>query len=351
MFTSARHPEGFSSDALQEVAGLEGVVTMTTVHSDTLGLTGSWDADGDVIDDVRAGYRIPVSVLAIEPSSYLALLASDHPDTVLLARLAPGQVLLSTSSATLRRADPGSILDIAGMTGLVVLGVIDDALTSGAEIVVHAQDADALGLGGREALIVRHLVDDPSDADALRDSLVALDEEEEIRVWSRSGRVQLVLSLTQVKLRFGEFAYRFRPNQREIDIDPTFVARNIVTEQVPLLGRVTCHRDILEDLRAALTAVEAAGLSEHIAPRRYGGCFVPRRIAVGRSSLSRHSWGIAIDLNVDFDLPGAGAVPPDAFLTIMAEHGFRWGGHFNTPDNHHYEWVGRDLATQWPEDD
>jgi hypothetical protein len=351
MFTSARHPDGFDADALRRVEAFASVVTATTVRSDTLGLTGSRDADGRTIDEVRAGYRIPVSVLAIDPPDYLSLLGSEHLDTELLALLRPGEILLSTSSALLRRAGPGSRLDVAGVNDLLVIGVIDDALTSGAEILVHADDSTALGLRGPESLIVRHLVDDPSDADALRQSLLALDDDEEIRVWSRSGRVQLVLSLTQVKLRFGEFAYRFRPNQREIDIDPTFVGRNIVTEQVPLLGAVTCHREILEDLRAALAAVEAAGLGEHVAPRRYGGCFVPRRIAVGRSSLSRHSWGIAIDLNVDFDLPGAGAVPPDEFLTIMAAHGFRWGGHFHTPDNHHYEWVGRDLAMQQPPED
>lgn len=351
MFTSARHPDGFGADALRRVEAFAGVVTATTVLSDTLGLTGSRDADGRTIDEVRAGYRIPVSVLAIDPPDYLSLLGSEHPDTELLALLRPGETLLSTSSAMLRRAGPGSRLDVAGVSDLLVIGVIDDALTSGAEIVVHADDSTALGFRGPESLIVRHLVEGPSDVAALRQSILALDDEEEIRVWSRGGRVQLVLSLTQVKLRFGEFAYRFRPDQREIDIDPSFVTRNIMTEQVPLLGAVTCHRDILEDLRAALAEVEAAGLGEHVAPRRYGGCFVPRRIAVGRSSLSRHSWGIAIDLNVDFDLPGAGVVPPDAFLAIMAEHGFRWGGHFNTPDNHHYEWVGRELAMQQPPED
>ena len=70
------------------------------------------------------------------------------------------------------------------------------------------------------------------------------------------------------------------------------------------------------------------------------GCFHPRRIAYGRENLSRHAWGIAIDLNVDFSQPGAGPVPPQEFIEIWGRHGFRWGGDFTTPDNHHFEWVG-----------
>lgn len=29
-----------------------------------------------------------------------------------------------------------------------------------------------------------------------------------------------------------------------------------------------------------------------------------------------------------------------AHLAAFEEHGFRWGGDFLTPDNHHLEWVG-----------
>lgn len=27
-------------------------------------------------------------------------------------------------------------------------------------------------------------------------------------------------------------------------------------------------------------------------------------------------------------------------IEIFGRHGFRWGGDFTTPDNHHWEWVG-----------
>jgi len=125
-----------------------------------------------------------------------------------------------------------------------------------------------------------------------------------------------------------------------VDVDAAFIAEHIVVERMPGLGNVRCHRMIMDDLRAALDEAIAAGFEDWLRRPGYGGCFHARRIAVGRDNLSRHSWGIAVDLNVDFSQPGLGPVPPDAFIAIMGRHGFRWGGDFATPDNHHFEWVG-----------
>lgn len=346
--TSARHPDGFTATALVQVLTFQDVVSATTLYADTLGLTGSRHADGRPIDALRPGHRIPVSVAAIEPSGFVAVAGPSHPDADVLRALGPGEIILSATSARLRRAQPGDRMDLLGLEDLVVSGIVADDLARGSELLVHIAHAGALGMGDRASLVLRHLVRDDSDVEQLRAALVALDEEADIRVWSGGRRVPLVLPLTELKLRFGEFSYRFVPNQREVVMDPTYVATNIVTERVPILGNVSCHRAIMGDLRAALDAIVAAGLAGHVAPRAYGGCFMPRRIATGRPTLSRHSWGIAIDLNVDFRLPGAGPVPPDEFIAIFAEHGFRWGGDFTTPDNHHYEWVGPDLARQRP---
>jgi hypothetical protein len=346
--TSARHPDGFTPTALVQVLAFQDVISATTLYADTLGLTGSRHADGRPIDVLRPGNRIPVSVAAIEPSGFIAVAGPSHPDAHVLRELGPGEIILSATSAQLRRAQPGDRIDLLGLEDLVVSGIVADDLARGSELLVHIAHAGALGMQDRASLVLRHLVRDDADVEQLRAALVALDEEADIRVWSGGHRVPLVLTMTELKLRFGEFSYRFVPNQREVVIDPTYVAANIVTQRVPILGNVSCHRAIMDDLRAALDAVVAAGLAEHVVPRAYGGCFMPRRIATGRPTLSRHSWGIAIDLNVDFRLPGAGPVPPDEFIAIFADHGFRWGGDFTTPDNHHYEWVGHDLARQRP---
>ncbi len=157
-------------------------------------------------------------------------------------------------------------------------------------------------------------------------------------------RAALVLSLPQVKARFGEFAFRVREGGREIELARGFTEQQIVDARVPLLGTVRCHRGIVADLRAALGAIEDAGLGGEIDPARYAGCFYPRRISVGAAQLSRHSWGIALDINVDLSVEGGGERPPRPVIAAFERHGFRWGGEFIVPDNHHFEWVGQDAS-------
>ena len=120
-----------------------------------------------------------------------------------------------------------------------------------------------------------------------------------------------------------------------------------MTAEVPVLGTVRCHRDIVAPLRAAIDDVVAAGRRSELDPSRYGGCFSPRRISQGSSALSHHAWGIAIDVNVDLSLPGLGPPPSPATIESFERQGFRWGGDFLVPDNHHFEWVGA-SATQRP---
>jgi hypothetical protein len=221
-----------------------------------------------------------------------------------------------------------------------------------AEVIAHRDDADALGLGPEGSLVVRHglaLDEIPRLAEALE----ALGPDGETARVSGAGvddgrhTAPLVLSLGEIKARFGEFAYRPRNGVREIDVDPAWVDAHIIEASIPVLGTVRCHRAIVDDLRAAIEEVVAADLEEHLAPRRYGGCHYARRIHPDTDRLSSHSWGIAIDINVDLDHPGLGPVPPDAMIEIFARHGFRWGGDFTQPDNHHYEWIGP-AAVQRP---
>jgi hypothetical protein len=359
-----RLPQGLGSSLPDDIGALPGVLAVTVSRSDTVGLLGSRTADGTPRDELRDGFRIPVGVSAIDPSATAATLALEGADPELLdvvAGLEPGQALLTASSAEVRGLDIGGRLDLDGVVDLVVVGVVPDDAAGRTEIMVHREHAEPLGMRPGRSLTVRHevssgaptgeliaaievLAPDPDDVRITDVAAEAIEREEADREAS-PARAPLVLGLPELKATFGEFAYRPRSGVREIDIDPAFVDANMVTRRVPLLGNVTCHRAIIDDVAAALDELVEAGLGSWVNPAQYGGCFHARRIGTDRDRLSSHSWGAAIDINVDLSLPGLGPVPPDEMITIFGRNGFRWGGDFTTPDNHHWEWVG-ERATE-----
>jgi hypothetical protein len=352
---------------LAAVAADPRITGVSRLRADTLGLTTAVAADGTEVERHTGGWRVPVSVTALDPPHHARVIAADEAGAAALAELVPGTVLLSESGAGLRGVGTGGTVTIAGRLDLSraltlrVAGVVPDVLVNGSELAVHLADAEALGLDTRETLLVRHRDDGVRPDGTMAGGRVAADLE---ALWLAGGRSdeevddaelrvralgadagpRLVLGATEVKERFGEFAYRPTPNVREVDVERAWLDANLRTVRLPVIGAVNCHHLILDDLAAAVDELIAAGYSDWLSPRRYAGCWYPRRIMVGRAALSRHTWGIAIDLNVDMAAPGLGDEPPDELIAIMGRNGFRWGGDFSTPDNHHWEWLGAAAA-------
>lgn len=105
--------------------------------------------------------------------------------------------------------------------------------------------------------------------------------------------------------------------------------------------RVTCHKLVrgeLEDVLGRLAAIPNvwATIGD------YGGVYNFRRIRNSPSKLSRHSWGIAIDLDVaDNPQGGRGNMHP-LIIQAFYDIGWLWGGWFTgTPDPMHFEKAGR----------
>ncbi|WP_210651054.1 M15 family metallopeptidase [Nocardioides sp. SYSU D00065] len=133
----------------------------------------------------------------------------------------------------------------------------------------------------------------------------------------------------------GTYHYRVLGGGR-IAPDPAWVAANIRTGVVPILGSVTCHKDLFPQLRAALLEVQQRGLADEIHPDEYAGCYYPRFIA-DTTTLSNHSFGLALDLNVPGNLRGtAGAIDRDV-VEIFKTWGFAWGGDWSWTDPMHFE--------------
>jgi hypothetical protein len=135
----------------------------------------------------------------------------------------------------------------------------------------------------------------------------------------------------------GTFSYRWFADGT-VQPDPAWVAANIRTEQVPILGRVTGHRVLFPQLRGALREVVARGLRSEIHPEEFGGIYVPRFIGRDPSQgLSLHTWGIAIDLNVPGNQRGVAGEINREVVAIFKKWGFTWGGDWAWTDPMHFE--------------
>jgi hypothetical protein len=146
-----------------------------------------------------------------------------------------------------------------------------------------------------------------------------------------------VLTGTTAAEAVGSFSYTARPDGRIVP-DARWVAANIRTETVPLLGSVTCHRVMIPQLRSALEEIIARGLADKIHPDEYAGCYYPRYIGYDPAKgLSLHSWGIAVDLNVPGNQRGTVGQMDRQVVQIFKKWGFAWGGDWNYTDPMHFE--------------
>lgn len=131
--------------------------------------------------------------------------------------------------------------------------------------------------------------------------------------------------------------FRYRPiGGGRIAPDPEWVRTHIVTEVVPILGRVTCNKFMMPQLKAALAEVQASKLASKINPGEYAGCYYPRFIA-GSNKLSNHSFGLALDMNVSGNQRGTVGQMDRAVVGIFKRWGFAWGGDWAWTDPMHFE--------------
>ena len=99
------------------------------------------------------------------------------------------------------------------------------------------------------------------------------------------------------KSHFGEFPAQ-PSGGGPFHINAAWVSSHIRTDSVPILGNVTCHRKLFRQLRGALQELGNKGLAYLIRPDEYAGCYNSRFTAVPPGTrLSRHSWGISLDIN------------------------------------------------------
>lgn len=148
---------------------------------------------------------------------------------------------------------------------------------------------------------------------------------------------------------YGQFRYRNTSGGR-IEVDPAWVAENIVTITLPGLNRkVQVHKAAADNFIQAFTYIKngTATINGRQVPllsliRTMDGTYVTRHVMWDPSrGLSNHSWGTAIDINAADHLryvnPGSEPNDPNLILWEKAfkPAGFSWGNSFS--DSMHYE--------------
>jgi hypothetical protein len=142
----------------------------------------------------------------------------------------------------------------------------------------------------------------------------------------------------------GAFAYRYFADGT-IEPDARWVRDNIRTGVVPVMGRVTCHRLMLPQLRGALQEVQDAGLAGTL--KTYSGCYVPRFVERNpKRSISLHTWGIAIDMDAATNSRGIRGTMDSRVVEIFKRWGFAWGGDWQYTDPMHFE-LTTILTSPW----
>ncbi|MBL6836191.1 MAG: M15 family metallopeptidase [Candidatus Actinomarina sp.] len=148
-----------------------------------------------------------------------------------------------------------------------------------------------------------------------------------------------VLPTAMVKEMFGDFQIKERDGTW-ITTEPSWREKNIQVKKMPILGNTRCHRLMWGPLEGALNQIVDEGLANTLSVedfKKSGGCYAPRRINRfdAGGSISRHAWGIAIDINTKSNYH-------PRVVEIFNSWGFAWGGTWTSPDEMHFEL--RDLS-------
>ena len=320
----------------------------------TIGRTGTLHArgvvrDGSVVHAPPDGYTFPLTFAAY-PTDSLGWLLGFEISGAVSPTTHPEGVVLNAGSAALHGAQAGDVIELETRSGalarVVVTAVAPEKVLGGTEVVLTTDLATRLG----ETRDMRTIIwgfDDRAAFDAAV-AATGLDAPRDTKV-SRSWDLRnpdSVLDTLDLKRQLGIPWYRVLGGGTGVTMHSQWVATNLtpgrelLSAQIPIRAR--CNVRILDDLKAALADVAAAGLGwaiEVANANTYGGCYTPR-FARDSWNLSRHSYGVALDTNTVSNCQGCVPKMNCDVVRIFRRHNFAWGGNFNRPDGMHFEWVG-----------
>ena len=285
-------------------------------------------------------YLYSLSVKSIE-SKYADLFYTDE----ITKLIKENKIIISNLTAEQYSVNIGDKLVLVGMNEIIteveVGEIIPDSEIGWFEAVVSKDVGYELGINRNIQAIIW-------DSKVTENHFVEIYKNikyKQIRVTFRDAKPNKnwVLPTALVKNYFGDFQIKEKDGTWII-VEPAWRNENIERKEMPIIGRATCNKIMWKPLLGALNQVIDEGLENTLYKEEFqksGGCYAPRRINRFNAggSISRHAWGIAIDINVK-----SGYHP--RVVEIFNEWGFAWGGTWTSPDEMHFEL--RDLSPSVP---
>jgi hypothetical protein len=98
--------------------------------------------------------------------------------------------------------------------------------------------------------------------------------------------------------------------------------------------KLYCNKDLVAPLSKAFKALITTGYVKEL--KTWDGCFNIRKKR-GGSTMSLHSWGVAVDVNAYDNCFGCSPKFSKGFVKCFTDAGFNWGGNWKKPDGMHFE--------------
>ena len=323
---------------LESVKNLDSNVTF--IGRANVGLEKIIDINNVETLSTNPDYLYSLSVKSIE-SKYADLFYTDE----ITKLIKENKIIISNLTAEQYSVNIGDKLVLVGMNEIIteveVGEIIPDSEIGWFEAVVSKDVGYELGINRNIQAIIW-------DSKVTENHFVEIYKNikyKQLRVTFRDAKPNKnwVLPTALVKNYFGDFQIKEKDGTWII-VEPAWRNENIERKEMPIIGRATCNKIMWKPLLGALNQVIDEGLKNTLYKEEFqksGGCYAPRRINRFNAggSISRHAWGIAIDINVK-----SGYHP--RVVEIFNEWGFAWGGTWTSPDEMHFEL--RDLSPSVP---
>ena len=327
-----------TNQILESVKNLDSNVTF--IGRANVGLEKIIDINNVETLSTNPDYLYSLSVKSIE-SKYADLFYTDE----ITKLIKDNKIIISKLTAEQYSINVGDKLVLVGMNEIIteveVGEIIPDSEIGWFEALVSKDVGYELGINRNIQAIIW-------DSKVTENHFVEIYKNikyKQLRVTFRDSKPNKnwVLPTALVKNYFGDFQIKEKDGTWII-VEPTWRNENIERKEMPIIGRATCNKIMWKPLLGALNQVIDEGLENTLYKEEFqksGGCYAPRRINRFNAggSISRHAWGIAIDINVK-----SGYHP--RVVEIFNEWGFAWGGTWTSPDEMHFEL--RDLSPSIP---